>query len=78
MSLRCLAQYFEQTADTWLADYFHQRCLDTSMLIKSDGRKKEGEAHCNVGLSLENRGRCDHLVIQTIKCTMYRGLGESC
>lgn len=57
MSLRCLAQQFEQTGDTWLADHFHQRCLETSVLIKSDGRKKEGEAHCNVGLSLENRGR---------------------
>ena len=57
MSLRCLAQYFEQTGDTWLADHFHQRCLETSVLIKSDGRKKEGEAHCNVGLSLENRGK---------------------
>lgn len=57
MSLRCLAQYFEQTGDIWLADHFHLRCLETSVLIKSDSRKKEGEAHCNVGLSLENRGR---------------------
>ena len=57
MSLRCLAQYFEQTGDIWLSDHFHQRCLETSVLIKNDGRKKEGEAHCNVGLSLENRGR---------------------
>ena len=56
MSLRSLAQYFEQTGDIWLADHFHQRCLETSLLIKSDGRKKEGEAHCHVGLSLENRG----------------------
>lgn len=78
MSLRCLAQYFEQTGDTWLADHFHQRCLETSVLIKSDGRKKEGEAHCNVGLSLENRGRSYHPpVSQTIISAMYRRLGES-
>ena len=66
MSLRCLAQYFEQTGDTWLADHFHLRCLETSVVIKSDSRKKEGEAHCNVGLSLENRGRYYPLMVHTI------------
>ena len=56
MGQRSLAQHFDQTGDTWLSDHFHNRCLQTSLMIKSDNRKKEGEAHCNVGLSLENRG----------------------
>lgn len=32
------------------------RCLETGVLIKGDNRRKEGEAHCHVGLALENRG----------------------
>ena len=63
MAQRSLAQYFDQTEDTWLSDHFHGRCLQTSLMIKSDNRKKEGEAHCNVGLSLENRGGTGHMMV---------------
>ena len=56
MCQRSLAQYFDQSGDIWLSDHFHQRCLQTSLAIRGDSRRKEGEAHCNVGLSLENRG----------------------
>lgn len=52
-----LAQYFEHSHDTWLSDHFYNRCLETGVQIKGDGRRKEGEAHCHVGLALENRGK---------------------
>ena len=51
-----LAQCFEQSRDTWLSDHFYNQCLETGVQIKGDGRRKEGEAHCHVGLALENRG----------------------
>ena len=51
-----LAQCFEQSRDTWLSDHFYNRCLETGVQIKGDGRRKEGEAHCHVGLALENGG----------------------
>ena len=51
-----LAQYFERSHDTWLSDHFYNRCLETGVQIRGDGRRKEGEAHCHVGLALENRG----------------------
>jgi hypothetical protein len=55
-SLNSLAEYFEEANDIWLADHFHKRCLETSLLIKNDGRRREGEAHCNMGLSYESKG----------------------
>lgn len=57
MTQRRLAQYFEQSRDTWLSDHFYQRCLETGVQIRGDGRRKEGEAHCHVGLALEKRGK---------------------
>ena len=56
MAQRRLAQEFEQSGDTWLSDHFYRRCLETGSRIQSDGQRKEGEAHCHVGLALENRG----------------------
>ena len=56
MCQQTLAQRFEQSKDTWLSDHFYQRSLETGSLVKSDNRRKEGEAHCHVGLALENRG----------------------
>lgn len=55
-SLQSLAEYFEETNDMWLADHFRSRCLETSLEIKNDGRRKEGEAHCNMGVSYEAKG----------------------
>lgn len=62
MAQRNLAQYFEhtddakRTKDKWLSDYFYDQCLETGSMVKGDNRRKEGEAHCHVGLALENRG----------------------
>ncbi|EDO47081.1 predicted protein, partial [Nematostella vectensis] len=55
-SLLALAQYFEQSGDAWLSDHFYSSCLKTSLKIRGDGRRKESEANCNVGLSLEKKG----------------------
>ena len=72
MCQRSLAQYFDQTGDVWVSDHFHESCLQTSLLIKEDGRRKEGEAHCNIGLSLENRGTS---VTCIAECTNPGGRG---
>ena len=75
MAQRNMAQYFEQSGDTWLSDHFYNRCLETGKLVRwsqthssyvqfyyflvqvqGDNGYKEGEAHCHVGLALENRG----------------------
>lgn len=51
-----LAQFFEQTGDNWLSDHFYGSCLKTSLKIRGDGRRREGEANANMGLALEKRG----------------------
>ena len=56
MCQRSLAEYFDRSGDTWLSDHFYQRCLETGMMAPGANRQKEGEAHCYVGLALENRG----------------------
>ena len=67
-ALKSLARYFERNQGTWLADHFYQCSLETAALIARENPKKEGEAHCNVALSLEKRGiitssRCKACVI---------------
>ncbi|XP_033098319.1 tetratricopeptide repeat protein 29-like isoform X2 [Anneissia japonica] len=49
-----LAEYFLSTDDLWLSDHFFASCLDTSLNIPGDGRRK-GEAYCNMGLAFERR-----------------------
>lgn len=56
-SLLSLAKYFEESGDAWLANHFYDSCLQTSLKIRGDGRKKESEANCNVGLAWENEGK---------------------
>lgn len=55
-SLLALARYFEETGDFWLSDHFYCSCLKTSLKIRGDGRRKESEANCNMGLASEKRG----------------------
>lgn len=33
MAQRKLAQYFEQTKDTWLSDHFYHKCLETGTMV---------------------------------------------
>ncbi|XP_066286220.1 tetratricopeptide repeat protein 29-like [Branchiostoma lanceolatum] len=54
-----LAKYFQSTSDTWLSDHFFQACLQTSLSVRGDGRRKEAEANCNIGLAYEERGEYD-------------------
>ncbi|XP_031553571.1 tetratricopeptide repeat protein 29-like [Actinia tenebrosa] len=55
-SLLSLAKYFEESGDLWLSNHFYKSCLTTSLKIRGDGRKKESEANCNMGLALEKNG----------------------
>lgn len=55
-SLLALARFFEETGDFWLSDHFYGSCLKTSLKIRGDGRRKESEANCNMGLASEKRG----------------------
>lgn len=55
-SLLALARFFEETEDFWLSDHFYGSCLKTSLKIRGDGRRKESEANCNMGLASEKRG----------------------
>ncbi|XP_033632258.1 tetratricopeptide repeat protein 29-like [Asterias rubens] len=50
-----IAEYFLGTGDLWLSDHFFISCLEMAQKIKGDGRKKEGEAHCNMGRAYERR-----------------------
>ena len=55
-SLLALARFFEESEDFWLSDHFYGSCLKTSLKIRGDGRRKESEANCNMGLASEKRG----------------------
>eukprot|EP00795_Rhopilema_esculentum_P000833 gene833-10575_t len=50
-----LAEYFSAKADGWLSDYFYYQCLETSLQIRGDGRRKEAEANYNLGVTAEKR-----------------------
>ena len=57
LALRKLAEFFKQNQGSWLAFHFYQRSLETTSQITGDNQKCEGEGHCNMGLSLEERGK---------------------
>ena len=59
-----LANYFEQSEDTFLSNHFYKSCLETSTKIRGDGRRKEAEANFNMGLTFEKQG-------DYIQCTLY-------
>ncbi|XP_077984211.1 tetratricopeptide repeat protein 29-like isoform X1 [Glandiceps talaboti] len=54
-----LAEYFKAIGDYWLSNHFYLSCLETSLQIKGDGRRKEAEANCNMGLAFEHSRSCD-------------------
>lgn len=61
-----LAQYFLLSGDFWLSDHFFKTALDISLNIKLDGRRRESEAHCHMGLACERKGEieeaCRHML----------------
>ena len=62
-----LANYFEQSEDTFLSNHFYKSCLETSTKIRGDGRRKEAEANFNMGLTFEKQG--DYIIQCTLYCT---------
>ncbi|XP_072039913.1 tetratricopeptide repeat protein 29-like [Amphiura filiformis] len=53
---QALAKYFLETDDLRLSDHFFNSCLDTALQIQGGpGKRKEAEAHCNLGLAYERR-----------------------
>ncbi|XP_062458771.1 tetratricopeptide repeat protein 29 isoform X1 [Pezoporus occidentalis] len=51
-----LAYYFNDPEDKWLSNYFHEECFNTAKLITTDIRKREAQAHANMGLIKEEQG----------------------
>ncbi len=51
-----LARYFQNAGDKWLADHFFARCLATTESVSGDDGRMRAEAHCNVGLAVEEHG----------------------
>ena len=65
-SLLALARFFEETGDFWLSDHFYSSCLKTSLKIRGDGRRKESEANCNMGLASEKRGKQNYVLMSVV------------
>ncbi|KAG8592353.1 hypothetical protein GDO81_000472 [Engystomops pustulosus] len=53
-----LAQYFKKLDDHWLSNHFYECCFQTAKKIKTDGGKKEAEAHANLAVVAEEHA-CD-------------------
>lgn len=51
-----LATYFEQSGDISISNHFYKLCLDTSVKIRGDGRRRESEANFNMGIAHEKQG----------------------
>lgn len=51
-----LAKYFEQSDDTFLSNHFYKLCLETSVKVRGDGRRKEAEANFSMGVAYEKQG----------------------
>ncbi|XP_037087811.1 tetratricopeptide repeat protein 29-like [Pollicipes pollicipes] len=42
--------FLKEPADLWLAKHFFDKCLEFGKKIDDDGKMRESEAHCNVGI----------------------------
>ena len=51
-----LATYFEESGDISFSNHFYKQCLEASVKVRGDGRKKEGEANFNMGVAYEKQG----------------------
>ena len=49
--------FLKATSDLWLADHFFDKCLEFGKEIEDDGKMRESEAHCNVGIMRFFEGR---------------------
>jgi hypothetical protein len=51
-----LATYFEQSGDVSFSNHFYKLCLEASVKVRGDGRRKEAEANFNMGVTYEKQG----------------------
>ena len=51
-----LATYFEESGDISFSNHFYKQCLEASVKVRGDGRKKEAEANFNMGVAYEKQG----------------------
>ena len=42
--------FLKDPPDLWLANHFFDKCLEFGKKIEDDGKMRESEAHCNVGI----------------------------
>ncbi|XP_051473822.1 tetratricopeptide repeat protein 29 [Apus apus] len=52
-----LAYCFNEPEDKWLRNYFYKQCFNTAQLVKIDGGKRMAQAHANMGVINEEKGR---------------------
>lgn len=52
-----LAYCFNDPEDEWLRNYFYERCFNTAQLIKTDGGKRQAQAHAHAGLISEEQSK---------------------
>mgnify|MGYP002804017197 CR=1 FL=1 len=50
-----LATYFEQSGDISFSNHFYKLCLEASVKVRGDGRRKEAEANFNMGVAYEKQ-----------------------
>lgn len=51
-----LATYFEKSGDISFSNHFYKLCLEASVKVRGDGRRKEAEANFNMGVAYEKKG----------------------
>ena len=51
-----LATYFEQFGDILFSNHFYKQCIEASVKVRGDGRRKEAEANFNMGVTYEKQG----------------------
>ncbi|XP_028397486.1 tetratricopeptide repeat protein 29-like [Dendronephthya gigantea] len=51
-----LATYFEKHDDISFSNHFYKLCLEASIKVRGDGRRKEAEANFNMGVAFEKQG----------------------
>ncbi|NXL93619.1 TTC29 protein, partial [Alectura lathami] len=52
-----LAYCFNDPEDKWLRNYFYEQCFNTAQLIKTDGGRRQAQAHAHMGLIDEEQGQ---------------------
>lgn len=51
-----MAYCFDDSEEKQLRNYFYEQCFNTAQLIKTDGGKRQAQAHAYMGLINEEQG----------------------